>query len=95
MGGRADGVNNVVRAMGQKLTLDREDGCDKLYILAASASREGSDAMLKVCDKEVRLKVPYMGGYVGQAETQFNNGAQYRRDEVALTANGAAQLPRL
>lgn len=86
MGSRADGVNNVVRAMGQKLTLDREDGCDKLYILAASASREGSDAMFKVGDKEVRLTVPYMGGYVGQAETQFNNGAQYRRDEVALTA---------
>ncbi|MCM1449120.1 MAG: discoidin domain-containing protein [Clostridiales bacterium] len=85
IGSRAKGARNALSCHGQTITLDRSEG-SKLYILALSTEKEGSEAPFKLGDETVDLKVPYYGGFVGQAKTAFNFGAEYRRDEVAFTA---------
>ncbi len=85
-GDRTNHADNVVLCKGQTVALDRSDDCRKLYILAASLDKDGSKGVFRAGDSEFTLAVPYVSGYVGSAETQFNEGASYRHDEVALKA---------
>ncbi len=86
IGSRARGENNALSCHGQTLRLDRNAGDNKLYILAVSTEPAGSEATFGLGGEKATFSVPYYGGYVGQAKTAFNFGAQYRRDEVAFTA---------
>lgn len=85
IGSRANGAKNALSCHGQTLSLDRSDA-SKLYLLALSTQRDGSDATFKLGERTVNFHVPYYGGYVGQAKTAFNFAAEYRRDQVAFTA---------
>lgn len=86
IGSRAAGDNNALSCHGQKLTLNRGKDDGKLYLLALSTQEGGSDATFTMGDETLTLNVPYYGGYVGQAKSAFNFGAEYRTDEVAFTA---------
>ena len=86
IGSRERRANNALSCHGQTIKLNRADNQNKLYLLALSTEKEGSKADFTVNGVPVTLDVPYYGGYVGQAKTAFNFGAEYRRDEVAFTA---------
>lgn len=86
IGSRDAGANNALSCHGQKLNLNRGKDDNKLYVLAISTEPAGSEASFTLGDEEVTFNVPYYGGYVGQAKSAFNFGAEYRRDEVAFTA---------
>ncbi len=87
IGSRARGDMNALSCHGQTIALDRSVPGSKLYLLALSTQPAGSRADFTLGDDEtVGFDVPYYGGYVGQAKTAFNFGAEYRRDQVAFTA---------
>lgn len=86
IGSRERGAKNALSCHGQSLALSRGAGDNKLYILALSTQPDGSEATFTAGDETTTIAVPYYGGYVGQAKTAFNFGAEYRRDEVAFTA---------
>lgn len=86
IGSRERGAKNALRCHGQNIELDRGEKDSKLYILAVSTLENGSEAKFVIGEDTLTLNVPYYGGYVGQAKTAFNFGANYRRDEVAFTA---------
>ena len=86
IGSRERGAMNALSCHGQKLALNRGKNDNKLYILALSTDEAGSEAVFTLGDEKATLNVPYYGGYVGQAKTAFNFGAENRRDEVAFTA---------
>lgn len=86
LGSREKGMNNALSCHGQKLSVSRNPGENKLYILAASTLSKGSTGEFTVGSQTVPVTVPYYGGFAGQAATPFNFGAEYRRDEVAFTA---------
>lgn len=85
MGGRGEGEMNALGCKGQTLQFTRKPGQDKLYILAASTNKNGSKGEFGVGNGQVEIPVAYNGGYVGQANTSYNFGSQYRKDNVALS----------
>lgn len=84
MGNRADGGRNVLRCNTAKtITLDRKAGQNKLYLLMASASSDGSTASIQMGDKSVDINLPYYIGYAGQPTTVFNLGQYYCKENIA------------
>lgn len=91
MGPKADNQNNALRCKGQAITLKRDAGQNKLYLLMASTSPSGSEAQVAVGEAVTTFHVPYYSGYVGQLGSPFNNGTSYRKENVALTATHSHQ----
>ncbi|MGN0068227.1 MAG: glycoside hydrolase family 38 C-terminal domain-containing protein [Prevotella sp.] len=92
MGDRTDGKNNALRCGGQTLKLDRQDGQDKLYVLAVCTDKNGAVAGFKAGAADYAYTIPYYGGNIGQIESQFTNETVYRKDDVALTATHCHQV---
>jgi len=86
IGSREDGNRNAVSCSGQTITLPDSPAAKKLYILAASRNKKGSDGEFVVDGTTHSFTIPYYAGNVGAWGNQYNLGTEYRRENVAFTA---------
>ncbi len=94
MGERTDGKYNALRISGQTLQLNRTNGENKLYLLMASTTEQGSVAKVTINGTEQSIQVPYFSGSMASpiAPTTFN--ASYRRDNVAFASSHAHNVEK-
>ncbi len=89
MGSRTNSKYNAVRVADQTLTLNRQYGENKLYLLMASAAEEGSVATIKIGEADTTISVPYFSGRQASPLTAANLTSSYRRDNVAFASSHA------
>ncbi len=93
LGSRADNAKNVLRCnLARTVTFDRKPGQDKLYLLMASSSEDGSVASIHMGDETVDLNLPYYVGYAGQPTTPFNLGQTYCKENIAFISTHAHNI---
>ncbi len=87
IGNRTDGNRNALYCNGQTITLPASQNTKKIYILAASKNEKGSEAGFVVDGATHTLKIPYYAGNMGTWESEYNQGTEYRIENVAFTAS--------
>ena len=94
MGDRADSKKNALRISGTNaITLNRKDGENRLYLLMASATEEGSIVSVSMGDGEpIPLDVPYYSGRIGEPLSCTNMHSSYRKQNVAFASSHAHSI---
>ena len=86
MGSRADGAKNALRCQSQTLRLNRSEKQNKLYLLMASTSVNGSEGEFITGETVSTISVPYFAGFAATLDSPYNGGTSYRKDDIAFTA---------
>jgi alpha-mannosidase len=84
-GPRGDGELNAVQCTGQEIDLPQNAAHKKLYLLAASRNREGSNVAFAINGQPVLLNIEYFADFVGQWESVFSY-RKYKKENTAFTA---------
>ena len=94
MGNHADGKTNAMRISGTNaISLNRQSGENKLYLLMASATETGSTVSVTMgVEEPVTLEVPYHSGKIGEPLSCTNLGSSYRKQNVAFASSHAHNI---
>ncbi|MDR1681905.1 MAG: discoidin domain-containing protein [Candidatus Symbiothrix sp.] len=85
LGSKENGAKNAVECRGQEIALPASASAKKLYLLAASANRAGSDVHFSIDGQLTPLHIEYFAEFVGQWGTMFSD-RKYKKENVAFTA---------
>ena len=91
MGNRTDSKTNAMRISGANvITLNRQPGENKLYLLMASATEAGSTVSVTMgVEESVTFEVPYYSGKMGMPLSCTNLASSYRKQNVAFASSHA------
>lgn len=92
MGNRSNGKPNALRIYNSKLSLDRKDGENRLFLLMASTAEEGSRIKVGIGDSIAEIDVPYFSGKIGEPLTCTNLEESYRMEDVAFASSHAHEV---
>ena len=93
MGPRIGNAKNVLRlSVAKTLTLDRQPGENKLYLLLASPTEAGSQVSVTVGDEEKVLKVPYFSGRAAEPPSCTTITENYRKENIVFASSHAHKV---
>lgn len=93
IGGRSNGNKNAVFCANQEITLPIVENAKKIYILAGSKIKAGTKADFILDGTSHVFNIPYYAGNVGEWETEYNLGTNFRKVNVAFTATHRHNVP--
>lgn len=90
MGPRDGAAKNVLRLnTAQTITLNRQPGQNKLYLLLATPSVKGSKVTVTVGDEETVLEVPYFSGRAAEPPSCLTLTENYRKQNIVFASSHA------
>ena len=92
MGPRTDGAANVVRCSGQTITLNRQPGENKLYLLLASPTVAGAKVTVTAGDEETTFNVPYFSGRAAEPPSCTAVSENYRKENIVFASSHAHKV---
>ena len=92
MGPKTGSSYNALRCTGQTITLNRQEGENKLYLLLASPTEAGATVTVTAGQEEYKLEVPYFSGKVGEPLSCTTLRESYRKQNVVLATNHAHKI---
>ncbi len=92
MGNRSNNKSNAMRIYKSKVSLNRKEGENRLFLLMASTAEEGTKVKVALGDSTAEIDVPYFSGKIGEPLTCTNLQESYRMEDIAFTSSHAHEV---
>ena len=93
MGPRESNAKNVLRlSTTQTLSLNRQDGKNKFYLLLATPSEAGSKVTVTAGDEETVFSVPYFSGRIAEPPSCTTLTENYRKENIVFASSHAHKV---